>query len=70
MKTARILDSDLEMDLRSLFVDHRKKINKATKYLLVLLHPEPLKMPCILQQGEHNVQELEYSKVLNQATLR
>ena len=60
MKTARILDADLEIDLRSLFVDQQENINKATECLRVLSHPARLKILCILQQDEHNVQELEY----------
>ena len=69
MKTARTTDADLEMDLRSLFVDQQENINKATKCLRVLSHPAWLKILCILQQGEQNVQHLEYLTGLKQATL-
>jgi ArsR family transcriptional regulator len=69
MKTARILDADLAMDLRSLFVDQQENMNKATECLRVLSHPARLKILCILQQGEHNVQEMEYFTGLKQATL-
>ena len=69
MKTARTTDADLEMDLRSLFVDQQENINKATKCLRVLSHPARLKILCILQQGEQNVQDLEYLTGLKQATL-
>jgi ArsR family transcriptional regulator len=69
MKTARILDADLEMDLRSLFVDQQENMNKATECLRVLSHPARLKILCILQQGERNVQEMEYFTGLKQATL-
>ena len=69
MKTARTLDADLEMDLRSLFVDQQENINKATECLRVLSHPARLKILCILQQGEQNIQDLEYLTGLKQATL-
>ena len=69
MKTARILDADLEMDLCSLFVDQQENMNKATACLRVLSHPARLKILCILQQGENNVQEIEYFTGLKQATL-
>ena len=57
------------MDLRSLFVDQQENINKATECLRVLSHPARLKILCILQQGEQNVQDLEYLTKLKQATL-
>ena len=60
MKTARTTDADLEMDLRSLFVDQQENINKATECPRVLSHLARLKILCILQQGEQNVQDLEY----------
>ena len=60
MKTARTLDTDQEMDLRSLFLDQQENINKATECLKVLSHLARLKILCILQQGEQNVQDLEY----------
>ena len=69
MKTARTLDADLEMDLRSLFVDKQENINKATECLRVLSHPAQLKILCILQQGEQNIQDLEYLTGLTQATI-
>ena len=69
MKTARILDADLEMDSRSLFVDQQESIKKAKKYLRVLQHPVRPKILRILQQGEYNVEELEYFKGLNQETI-
>ena len=55
MKTARTLDTDQEMDLRSLFVDQQENINKATGCLKVLSHLARLKILCTLQQGEQNV---------------
>ena len=69
MKTARTTDADLEMDLRSLFVDQQENIKKATESLRVLSHPARLKILCILQIGEQNVQDLEYFTGLKQATL-
>ena len=69
MKTSRTLDTDLEMDLRSLFVDQQENINKARECLRVLSHPARFKILCILQQGEQNVQDLEYLTGLKQATL-
>ena len=57
MKTARTLDADLEMDLRSLFVDQQENINKATECPRVLSHLARLMILCILQQGEQNVQD-------------
>ena len=69
MKTASTLDTDQEMDLRSLFVDQHENNNKGTKCLRGLSHPARLKILCILQQGEQNVQDLEYLTGLKQATL-
>jgi hypothetical protein len=60
MKTSRTLDAELEIDLRSLFVDQQDNINKATEYLRVFSHSARLKILYILQQSEHKVQELEH----------
>ena len=57
------------MDLRSLFVDQQENINKATEFLRFLSHPARLKILYILQQGDQNVQELEYLTGLQQGTI-
>ena len=69
MKTARTLDADLEMDLRSLFVYQQENINRAMECLRVLSHPTRLKILCILQQDEQNVQDLEFLTSLKQDTI-
>ena len=60
---------ELLKQLEELFEDQEENINKAVRCLKVLAHPQRLKILCVLQTGEHSVQQLEKYVGIAQATL-
>lgn len=62
-------DADLVAQLNGLFDDQEENIEKAVRCLKVLAHPQRLKIICVLQNGEHTVQQLEEYVGIAQATL-
>ncbi|OGG95417.1 MAG: transcriptional regulator [Candidatus Lambdaproteobacteria bacterium RIFOXYD12_FULL_49_8] len=62
-------DPSLVKQLEALFDDQEDNIDKAVRCLKVLAHPQRLKILCVLQTGEHSVQQLEAYVGIAQATL-
>ena len=62
-------DQNLLNTLAALFEDQEGNIDKAVRCLKVLAHPQRLKILCVLQTGEHSVQQLERYVGIAQATL-
>lgn len=60
---------ELLKTLEALFTDQEENIDKAVRCLKVLAHPQRLKILCVLQTGEHSVQQLEQYVGIAQATL-
>ena len=69
MKTAQPKDEELLHILTHLFEHQEENIEKAVRCLKVLAHPARLKIICVLQTGEHSVQQLEQYVGIAQATL-
>lgn len=62
-------DQKLVTTLADLFVNQEDNIERAVRCMKVLAHPARLKIMCVLQTGEHSVQELEQYVGVAQATL-
>ena len=62
-------DPKLVEIIADLFGSQEDNIDKAVRCLKVLAHPQRLKIICVLQTGEHSVQQLEEYVGIAQATL-
>ncbi|PCI27993.1 MAG: transcriptional regulator [SAR324 cluster bacterium] len=69
MKVQQAQDEELIHTLEQLFGHQEENIEKAVRCLKVMAHPARLKIICVLQTGEHSVQQLEHYVGIAQATL-
>jgi ArsR family transcriptional regulator len=69
MQTSNNQDLELLKTLEDLFGHQEENIETAVRCLKVLAHPTRLKIICVLQTGEHSVQQLERYVKVAQATL-
>ncbi|MDH5559220.1 MAG: metalloregulator ArsR/SmtB family transcription factor [Deltaproteobacteria bacterium] len=69
MKDNSEANDQLISQLTSLFDDQEENIEKAVRCLKVIAHPARLKIICVLETGEHSVQQLEQYVGIAQATL-
>jgi len=69
MGISKETDNELIDQLSELFDDQEDNIEKAVRCLKVIAHPARLKIICVLETGEHSVQQLEKYVGIAQATL-